>query len=57
MLTYDYTKRISAKQALEDEWIKTYTKKTTVEARISNQALTNLGKFTSQQKLQSAAWT
>ena len=53
MLTYKYTDRISARDALKDKWFLN-APETLVDAELMKEAMGNLSKFSATQKLQQA---
>lgn len=57
MLTYDPSKRISAKDALEHKWFSQALQQTTVNKELMQHNLRNLKTFRAEQKLQQAAFT
>ncbi|CAK95072.1 unnamed protein product (macronuclear) [Paramecium tetraurelia] len=56
MLQFDPTKRYSAQQALNDPWIKKFTNPTEFDRPLMTKVLTNMRRFTEQQKLQEAVF-
>lgn len=54
LLTYDPVNRISAEEALENEWLKEYSSDITEDVQLENDILSNLAKFTSAVTLQKA---
>lgn len=53
MLTYKYTDRISARDALQDKWFKN-APETMVDNDLMKEAMGNLSRFSATQKLQQA---
>ncbi|CAD8185028.1 unnamed protein product [Paramecium octaurelia] len=56
MLQFEPNKRINAQQALNDPWIKRFTNPTEFDRPLMTEVLTNMRKFTKQQKLQEAVF-
>ncbi|CAD8109050.1 unnamed protein product [Paramecium sonneborni] len=56
MLQIEPNKRYSAQQALNDPWIKKFTNPTQFDKPLMTKVLTNMRKFTEQQKLQEAVF-
>jgi calcium-dependent protein kinase len=57
MLTFDPTKRFSAAECLNHNWLSDFSPKSTVDKNFSIKCLTNMKKFHAERKLQQAALT
>jgi len=56
MLTYNTAKRISAQDALNDEWIKGYNEVSETDMHAMHNTLKNMKSFRADQKIQIATW-